>query len=398
MKMQQTTRVKTSKANLHLKESHDSLRHLPSLSTEHPILWLQRTIGNRAIQNLLQTKPKINQPKETGEQNSNSAVETPISISTEAISRQAKKKTSEPSTSIPKQGSASEEAFAANKCTNKVPATKIIREHKIDPTIIQKPGDKVKITVKFACQVRSWRSIIEKTNGESLNLDKPEDNVTNEFRREWDGKKLFPKVGSFLADDGEYRHRLANVKYAFQKSKDMFAEGPKLISPNIKIKMRVFNQSKKASLHATPENVALLARIIESEMGQGNEKEQESIAWAVRNQMIRMGSKSVKEACSQFHDASGKSATDQSKKIAEKILKAAISEDITNGAIKWFSPRSMPKAGENVKGYEISGGLILVTDNSGKPRKVYAPGFHKTMTYIGGITQVREWFVRFYKL
>lgn len=74
--------------------------------------------------------------------------------------------------------------------------------------------------------------------------------------------------------------------------------------------------------------------------------------------------------------------------------------DITKGAIKWFSPRSMPKESEAAKcsppvgtgNAACGGGLIKVTDHGGKRRNVYAPGYVKGMGYVP-LTGVRDWFL-----
>ena len=95
--------------------------------------------------------------------------------------------------------------------------------------------------------------------------------------------------------------------------------------------------------------------------------------------------------------ASGQAATSGTRAIAEEILKKPMSDDITGGAIKWFSPRAMPKAGVSCAGYDCSGGLSDMTDDSGKKVKVYTPSFHKTMKYIP-TAGVREWFLRAYGL
>ena len=177
----------------------------------------------------------------------------------------------------------------------------------------------------------------------------------------------------------------------------MYATGPKLVSPSIKIKARAYTGTGVHHPHYTTQNVNDLAQIITSEMSIGNSTEQKAIAWAVRNQMIRMNVASVAKARDQFNDAHNQSATSNTKNIAEDILKKNMSNDITNGAIKWFSPRKMPKKGESCKNYDCSGGLITVTDNQGNKQNVYAPGFHKTMTDVP-LSSVREWFLRLYRL
>lgn len=290
-----------------------------------------------------------------------------------------------------------------SNCTSKTALDQVVKNHTVTPDTIEKPGDKVKIKVEFNCNVRSWNSDIETKTGTSLGLRKPHTRKTNKFERTWDGKKLFSKVGTFLVDDGEYRHRLSKLKYAFKYnrktglSEDMYATGSKLVSPAIKIKVQAYKGPGTHHYHFTNQNVNDLADIIMSEMSVGNSNEQKAIAWAVRNQMIRMNVTSVAKARDEFNDAHGQNATNAIMTIAEDILKKKMSSDITSGAIKWFSPRKMPKKGKSCKGYDCSGGLVTVTDDQGNKQEVYAPGFHNDMTYVP-LSSVREWYLRLYKL
>ncbi len=290
-----------------------------------------------------------------------------------------------------------------SNCTSKTASDQVVKDHVVTPDTIEKPGDKVKIKVEFNCNVRSWDSDIETKTGTSLGLRKPYTRKTNKFERIWDGKKLFSKVGTFLVDDGEYRHKLSKLKYAFKYNRktglsdDMYATGSKLVSPAIKIKVQAYKGPGTHHYHFTTQNVNDLADIIMSEMSVGNPNEKKAIAWAVRNQMIRMNVTSVAKARDKFNDAHGQNATNAIKTIAEDILKKKMSSDITSGAIKWFSPSKMPKKRESCKGYDCSGGLVTITDNQGNKQEVYAPGFHKDMTYVP-LTSVREWYLRLYKL
>ncbi|HSS96598.1 MAG TPA: hypothetical protein VLK33_06205, partial [Terriglobales bacterium] len=79
------------------------------------------------------------------------------------------------------------------------------------------------------------------------------------------------------------------------------------------------------------------------------------------------------------------------------ILKKPMSDDPTGGAIKWYSPRSMPKDGDSCKGVDCDGGLITETNDAGKTVKAYAPSFHKTMK-AAAVTGARNWYLRLYKL
>ena len=111
--------------------------------------------------------------------------------------------------------------------------------------------------------------------------------------------------------------------------------------------------------------------------------------------MIRMNVDSVVAARDKFKDAHDQKGNATTKAIAVKVLKKSMSSDSTDGAIKWFSPRSMPQKGESCKGYDCSGGLIKVVDTKKVTHEVYAPGFHESMTYV---PLGRAWYLRLYKL
>jgi hypothetical protein len=113
--------------------------------------------------------------------------------------------------------------------------------------------------------------------------------------------------------------------------------------------------------------------------------------------MLRLSTGSVSTARDEFQDAHDQTAGLDEKVIAELVLEKSMSADITSGAIKWFSPRSMPKKGESCAGKDCRGGLITVTDDAGKSQEVYAPSWHLTMTHVA-IPGVRDWLVRFYAL
>jgi hypothetical protein len=287
----------------------------------------------------------------------------------------------------------------------------VICDHAVTPDVIEQPGDKVHISVKFACVVREGRSIIEDASGTSLESPTKDFPSANTFDRDWDGKKLFGKgkdaIGEFVVDDGTYQHRLENVKYGYRYNKatkqsdEVFATGPKLISKPIKVKARQFKGAGTDHFHYTPDNATRLADILESEVTTTakNDAEIKAVAWAVRNQMVRLGSGKVEQARVKFGDSNAATApaTGKSRTIAEEILKKPMSDDITGGAIKWYSPRSMPKKGDSCASTDCRGGLFPETDPSGKTVQVYAPSFRKTMTAVT-VPGVSDWILRLYKL
>ena len=80
--------------------------------------------------------------------------------------------------------------------------------------------------------------------------------------------KHFKGIRNFLVDDGEYRHRLDKVKFGFKynpatkKSDDVFATGPSLVSPAIKVKARAYHGPGVPHHHSNLVNESLLADII----------------------------------------------------------------------------------------------------------------------------------------
>lgn len=288
------------------------------------------------------------------------------------------------------------EQIRQSKCPSTIDADKIVVDHRVEPTEINKPGDKVTFTVAFVCIVRYGGYSKFVGSNQSVFSRQPF-GAKNQLIREWDGKRPFPKVGTYMVDDGTYYHELENVKYAVKGKTDLFATGPNLKSPPVRVNVRGFDGTGGPQSHNTLVNVATLAAIIQSEIGVGNEDEQKAIAWCVRNQMVRLGTVSVATARAHFQDAHNQPATPQIRAIAEEILKKPISDDTTGGAIKWFSPRSMPKAGDSCAKFNCGGGLTDMTDDAGNKVKVYTPDFHKSMKYIP-IASVREWFLRVYAL
>ncbi len=292
------------------------------------------------------------------------------------------------------------------RCTSSDASDSIVGTHTVNPNTIENPGDSVDFSVRFNCEVRGFRSEIEDSRGQSLNLPTypPQSSFPRaSYSRNWDGKRSFSNVGTYMVDDGSYRHRLAQVLYAYRyngttgTSDNLYATGVDLQSPNVQVSTRAGAFSNYRSNHYSEANVEVLARIIRSEMGVGNEVEQRAIAWAVRNQMVRLNTRDATVARDHFSDAHGQAPNDDARRLAQEVLSVDMGHDTTSGAIKWFSPQSMPSEGESCSGYDCGGGLITVNDTGGTAHRKFAPTFHLDMRHIA-IAGVREWYVRFYKL
>jgi hypothetical protein len=297
-------------------------------------------------------------------------------------------------------------------CTRSVPPGAVVADHRVTPDTIEKPGDAVTIAATFACRIRDGKSHIETVSGTPVEGMTIPSAMGGRFTKTWFGTKLFGTVtrspGTFVVNDGDYRHRLSDVKYAFgppprrgAPSPDLFATGPNLISPPIHVRVWSYLGAGPDHYHYAPDNVSDLAEIVQSEMGVGNADEQTAIAWAVRNQMVRSRKGKVADVRGSFGDATGSPPTPATRAIADAVLRQPMSHDTTSGAIRWFSPRSMPKRGERARctghggSIDCAGGLITVTDASDTPRAVYAPSWTGYHTY-HSVTGVRDWFLRLY--
>lgn len=288
-------------------------------------------------------------------------------------------------------------APVATKCTRKTPSGDVIGAHTVSAATISAPGDTVTFTVAFKCvpAIKTVFTVLETTGGTDLGLRKAFPVTDLTLTREWNGKKLFAKVGTFMVDDGKYRHRVEEVVFAFDASgKSLKVTGANLTSPPVTVDARA-----KAGAQDNKANIDLLAEIIKSEMGIGNAQEEEAIGWAVRNQLLRLNTRNVKDARDFFHDATGSAPTAAEIAMAKTILSAKnMSGDTSGGAIKWFSPQSMPPRAGTCAGNDCRGGLReeLNTD-TGKKEKVFFPSFSTTMTH-RPVTGARNWYVRFYAL
>jgi len=88
--------------------------------------------------------------------------------------------------------------------------------------------------------------------------------------------------------------------------------------------------------------------------------------------------------------------TNAIKTIARALLDG-LTVDTTGGADYFYSPRSMPKEGDNTNNHDVRGWLELIQDSANNPnnKKNYRPGWSTTYTRVT-ITGIREWYMKVY--
>lgn len=293
-----------------------------------------------------------------------------------------------------------------DRCTSRTDQSAIVSAHTTNATEIDEPGDTVTAKVSFGCKPRSFKSEFVDMSGNAF-LTKvvtaDQLNAAGEYEREWTGKKGYKSVGTFMAPDGFYTHQLRAVAYAPGPTADLQANDGGILStsPTIEVKTRGAvsatgeNHLNAADGSLRQDNVDLMAAAIRSEAGIGNATEKEAIGWAIKNGMMAVNSYKVADAKAKISFAAGDPGTDADIAMAKDILGKDASKDTTKGAIKWYSPQSMPPHNSNCSASDCTGGTVELTDEPGKSSK--APGFHKHMTFVP-LAGVRQWYFRFYKL
>ena len=135
-----------------------------------------------------------------------------------------------------------------------------------------------------------------------------------------------------------------------------------------------------------------LAKIITSEAGyyltSGDARR--AVAYSVLNRMERNGTTRVTDEWDAY--AYGQDPTPQSLDLAERVLRCEAT-DTSGGATHFYSPRSMPKEGEDTSNNDTSGGLERTP---GLDRRNYRPGWalEFTRTYVPGAAQKNFKFFR----
>lgn len=149
----------------------------------------------------------------------------------------------------------------------------------------------------------------------------------------------------------------------------------------------------------TPRNIETLATILKSEASIGNNAERFAVGATVVNRCKRNKTNNVKDVARAY--ATNQKPTPNDPKtpndtiyydLAETILSDGF-KDPTGGATHYYSPRSMPMEGDDVKGSDVKGGL---EQTPGLRKKNYKPGWANTFDACP-VPGVREPYFKFYK-
>jgi len=122
-----------------------------------------------------------------------------------------------------------------------------------------------------------------------------------------------------------------------------------------------------------------LSRAIMSEASIGTQQEQIAVGWValnrlhIGNQYFYYQPSETMTAVVAYGFAYNQEPTQQIINLANELLEGKY-PDPTGGALYFFSPRGMPKEGEDTQGYDVGGGIHTVP---GTTDKVYFPSWAK---------------------
>jgi hypothetical protein len=139
--------------------------------------------------------------------------------------------------------------------------------------------------------------------------------------------------------------------------------------------------------------VTMLAKIVVSESSVGNPEEQQAVAWTFRNRLDR-GLSLLSYAMN--HTPNQEIYFD----LAREVLTSPTELDVTRGATHFFSPRSMPRQGEEHRCksgggiYDCEGGLVFV---EGLDTPAYAPFWHLLYEWLP-VPGIRKTHFLFYRI
>lgn len=137
------------------------------------------------------------------------------------------------------------------------------------------------------------------------------------------------------------------------------------------------------------DNIARLARVLQSEVSVGNETERNAVGWTLLNRMNRNGTNAVRDVDGAY--SRNQEPTSRMRELAGRLLRHEI-PDPTNGATHYYSPRSMPHEDTSIDGYDVGGGLEQI---EGLQTRTYRPSWTIPYQY-SDVAGVRPSYYRFY--
>jgi len=155
----------------------------------------------------------------------------------------------------------------------------------------------------------------------------------------------------------------------------------------------VTRYDERCQAAAETDCMTLLARIVVSEASVGNEEEQRAVAWTFRNRLDR-GLSLLSYAMD------GTPTREWYFELAREVLTAPPEADVTKGATHFFSPRSMPRQGQEDRCkahggiYDCDGGLVFV---EGLDTPAYAPFWHLLYEWLP-VAGIRKTHFLFYRI
>ncbi|MFH0919633.1 MAG: LysM peptidoglycan-binding domain-containing protein [Fibrobacterota bacterium] len=168
----------------------------------------------------------------------------------------------------------------------------------------------------------------------------------------------------------------------WQANRDLL-EDPDRIYPGQRLRIpRAKRADNETAGNAGNKNEAIgrLARIIMSEAGVGTLAERIAVGWVALNRGLYNGGMALNQE-----------PTENVSHLALQILTGEV-PDNTGGATHFYSPRSMPKEGEDTGPFDTKGGLEKIGDH---PRN-YRPGWSLILRQVQ-VPGTREWYFKFYK-
>ncbi len=153
---------------------------------------------------------------------------------------------------------------------------------------------------------------------------------------------------------------------------------------------------------SSQDNVQILARVLISEASIGNEAERKAVGLTVINRMKLSNTNKVKDVLAVdgfYHYAINQNPNfyPEYANLAKSLLQGNI-VDFTYGATHFFSPYSMPKAGENRTDFDCGGGLVRYIDPiTSKQEMICTPSWSKAMRYVNLKNMgIRPYYFEFY--